>query len=203
MVPPDDSGVKGIRGGRPPMLGSSRLGPRKPVPSPAPFEAGRSAQGGHAAQAGTGSEANRVPEQPAVARSAGAKKRVLFVCIGNSCRSQMAEAFARAYGADAIIASSAGVSPAAIIAPLTRKVLSEKNIPIGDQYPKGLEMAQREPFDVIVNMSGLPVAMQAQRVVNWRVDDPIGRDEGVYRQVAAQLEEMVMRLILELRASAK
>ena len=138
-----------------------------------------------------------------MARPAGAKKRVLFVCIGNSCRSQMAEAFARAYGADAIIASSAGISPAAIIAPLTRQVLIEKNVLIGDQYPKGLEMAMREPFDVVVNMSGLPLAMGAKRVVNWRVRDPIGHDETVYRQVAAQLEEMVMRLILELRAAAK
>ena len=136
-------------------------------------------------------------------RPAGAKKRVLFVCVGNSCRSQMAEAFARVYGADAIIASSAGVNPAAIIAPLTRKVLSEKNIPIGDQYPKGMEMAQREPFDVVVNMSGMPLAMGAQAVVDWRVEDPIGLDEGMYRQVAAQIEEMVMRLILELRAAAR
>jgi arsenate reductase len=196
----NDSGVKGIRSGRPPMLGSSRLGPRTPVPSPAPFEAGRSAQGGHAAQPAA---ANRGAERPVAARPAGVKKRVLFVCIGNSCRSQMAEAFARAYGADTIIASSAGLSPAAVVAPLTRKVLSEKNIPIGDQYPKGMEMAQREPCDIIVNMSGLPVAMAAQRVVNWRVQDPIGHDEAVYRHVAAQIEEMVMRLILELRAPVK
>jgi protein-tyrosine-phosphatase len=52
-------------------------------------------------------------------------------------------------------------------------------------------------------MSGLPLALEAQRVVNWRVQDPIGHDEGVYRHVAAQIEEMVMRLILELRAPAK
>jgi arsenate reductase (thioredoxin) len=199
----DDSGVKGIRGGRPPMLGSGRLGPRKPVPSSAPFQAGRSARGDRAAPPAKAADANRRAEQPVVGRPTGAKTRVLFVCIGNSCRSQMAEAFARAYGSDTIIASSAGVSPASIIAPLTRKVLIEKNIPIGDQYPKGMEMALREPFDVIVNMSGLPLAIEAKRAVNWQVQDPIGHDEGVYRHVAAQIEEMVMRLILELRAPAK
>jgi arsenate reductase len=205
----NDSAGKGIRGGRPPMLGSSRLGPRKPVPnsgpfpSPGPFQGGNAAQRPNPAQGGRNSDANRGAEQPTLPSAAGAKKRVLFVCIGNSCRSQMAEAFARAYGADAIIASSAGVSPASIIAPLTRKVLAEKNVPLGDQYPKGMEMAQREPFDVIVNISGLPLAMEAKRVANWRVQDPIGHDEGVYRHVAAQLEEMVMRLILELRATAK
>jgi arsenate reductase (thioredoxin) len=193
----NDSGVKGIRGGRPPLLGSRKLGPRKPVPSAGPF------QGGNAAQRVNAADAHRGAEQPVVAGPAAAKKRVLFVCIGNSCRSQMAEAFARAYGGDAMIASSAGLSPASIIAPLTRKVLSDKNIPIGDQYPKGMEMAQREPCDIIVNMSGLPVTMGAQRVVNWRVQDPIGHEEAVYRNVAAQIEEMVMRLILELRALAK
>lgn len=203
MVPPDDSGVKGIRGGRPPMLGSSRLGPRKPVPNSGPLLSPGPFQGGNAAQKAKPTDPHRGEEQPVVARPAGEKKRVLFVCIGNSCRSQMAEAFARVYGADVIIATSAGVSPAAIIAPLIRKVLSERNIPIGDQYPKGMEMAQREPCDIFVNMSGLPLSMAAERVVNWRVEDPIGHDEAVYRQVAAQIEEMVMRLILELRAPAK
>src|SRR5271163_1254841 len=131
------------------------------------------------------------------------RKRVLFVCIGNSCRSQMAEAFARAYGADVADPSSAGLSPASIIAPLTRKVLMDRNIPIGDQYPKGMERALRQRFDVLVNMSGFPLVLGAERVVNWRVQDPIGHDEGVYRTVAAQIEEMVMRLILELRDPAK
>ena len=59
---------------------------------------------------------------------AAAKKRVLFVCIGNSCRSQMAEAFARAYGADIMEAQSAGVNPATYIAPLTRQTLGERNL---------------------------------------------------------------------------
>ena len=44
-------------------------------------------------------------------------KRVLFVCIGNACRSQMAEAFARAYGSDVLVASSAGLFPAKAVPP--------------------------------------------------------------------------------------
>ena len=55
---------------------------------------------------------DRTPKPP-VARSAKAKKRVLFVCIGNACRSQMAEAFARAYGSDILTVRSAGLAPAA------------------------------------------------------------------------------------------
>ncbi len=166
------------------MRGSSRLSPRKPFES-----------------AGT---ADRKPEAETsrpTGHAAGAKKRVLFVCIGNSCRSQMAEAFARAYGSDAVIASSAGLNPASTISPLTRQVLLEKRIPIDDQFPKGMEMAAREPFDIIVNMSGLPVTIKSARALIWQVQDPIGYDEAVFRRVAGQVEELVMRLIIELRTS--
>lgn len=130
------------------------------------------------------------------------KKRVLFVCIGNSCRSQMAEGFARAYGSDILIAASAGLSPAAIVQPLTKLVLAARNVRIDDQFPKGLEILIREQFDVIVNMSGqrLPLAPGA-RVRDWPVRDPIGQTEPVYKAVAEQIEALVMRLILELRSS--
>jgi arsenate reductase len=125
---------------------------------------------------------------------------VLFVCIGNSCRSQMAEAFAKAYGADVADAFSAGLSPAPIIAPLTRKVLAVKNVSMDGHFPKGLEIAL-EHFDVLVNMSGVPLPIDAERVLQWSVLDPIGRDEATFRRVAAQIEDLVMRLIIELRAS--
>ena len=131
------------------------------------------------------------------------KKRVLFVCIGNSCRSQMAEGFARAYGSDVMIARSAGLSPAAIVAPLTRQVLGERNIRIDDHFPKGLDFVSHETFDVVVNMSGTPVHVEAPRVVEWPVPDPIGRAEAVYRAVASQIEGLVMRLILELRGATE
>ncbi len=131
-----------------------------------------------------------------------AKKRVLFVCIGNSCRSQMAEGFARAYGGDVLIAQSAGLSPAAIVQPLTKHVLALRNVRIDDQFPKGMEIVAREQFDVIVNMSGekLPLA-PGSPVRDWPVPDPIGEPESVYKAVAEQIEALVMRLILELRSS--
>jgi arsenate reductase len=130
------------------------------------------------------------------------KKKVLFVCIGNSCRSQMAEGFARMYGGDVMLVASAGLSPAAIIQPLTRQVLAERNVRIDDQFPKGMDMLVKEQFDVVVNMSGqkLPLAPGA-RVREWPVPDPIGQKESVYKAVAEQIEGLVMRLILELRSS--
>jgi arsenate reductase (thioredoxin) len=144
----------------------------------------------------------RTPAQAPVARLQRTRKRVLFVCIGNSCRSQMAEGFARAYGADILIAASAGLSPAAIVQPQTIQVMAQRNVRINDQFPKGLEILTREQFHVIVNMSGqkLPLA-PGVRVRDWPVRDPIGQPEPVYKAVAEQIEALVMRLILELRSS--
>ena len=140
------------------------------------------------------------PEAPP-GRLPRVRKRVLFVCIGNSCRSQMAEGFARAYGGDILIAASAGLSPAAIVQPLTKLVLAARNVRIDDQFPKGMEILARDQFDLIVNMSGevLPVAPGA-RVRDWPVRDPIGESEAVYKTVAEQIEGLVMRLILEFRS---
>ena len=128
------------------------------------------------------------------------KTRVLFVCIGNACRSQMAEAFARAYGSDIMIAQSAGVAPAAIIAPLTRQILAERNLSLDMHFPKGLEATGSEPIDLVVNMSGQPVRAPSARVLIWPVRDPIGQPESVYRSVVQEIEGLVMRLILELRS---
>jgi arsenate reductase len=145
---------------------------------------------------------DRTPKPP-VARSAAAKKRVLFVCIGNACRSQMAEAFAKAYGSDILIVKSAGLAPAISMPPLTRQTLSEKNIPSEGQFPKALETVAGEAFEVVVNLSGerLPGSFGTARLIDWTVRDPIGESEAVYRAVAAQIEGLVMRLILELRGS--
>jgi arsenate reductase len=181
MVP--DDRITGNRGDRHRLRGPSRIDPAAPRPAPAPA---------------------RVPSAPAprgdpAHRTAPAKKRVLFVCIGNSCRSQMAEAFARAYGADVMEVHSAGVSPATMIAPQTKQTLAERNLNIDDQFPKGMDILRRQPFDLVVNMSGIPVTLPGARIVEWKVPDPIGQKSFVYRSVADQLEGLVMRLILDLR----
>lgn len=142
------------------------------------------------------------PASQAPKKAAPSKKRVLFVCLGNSCRSQMAEAFARAYGSDVLEARSAGVSPSTIIQPLTKQVLAERNLRIDDHFPKGMEISREEPFDLVVNMSGFPVTVPGARVVAWPVRDPIGEEETVYRAVAGQIEGLVMQLILELRKAS-
>ena len=64
------------------------------------------------------------------------KKRVLFLCLGNICRSPMAEAMARKYGSDVLEVRSAGLTPAMNTTPFTRSVLQEKNVDLGDHLPR-------------------------------------------------------------------
>jgi arsenate reductase len=168
----------GIRGDRPKLRGTASYGRRTQTPD---------------APAAPITRAQAAPPEKK-------KKKVLFVCIGNSCRSQMAEAFARAYGSDVMMAESAGLNPATIIAPLTRQILKERNIRIDSHFPKGVDMMMRDTYDLIVNMSGQSLMLPYARIVDWRVPDPIGRTDSIYRSVAAQIEGLVMGLILELRS---
>lgn len=127
--------------------------------------------------------------------------RVLFLCIGNSCRSQMAEGYARTYGSDVMIPLSAGLAPAAMVSPVTLKVMKEKNIDLEDAFPKGIEEVLKDgPADLIVNIScrTLPFGVGVP-VEDWKVRDPIGEKESVFREVSSEIENRVMRLVLSLR----
>ena len=133
------------------------------------------------------------------------KTRVLFLCIGNSCRSQMAEGFARCYGQDVMIAASAGLWPALIVQPDTIQTMDEKNIDIRAQFTKSLaHISRNTTFDLIVNMSGheLPEDITTPSR-DWDVNDPIGEDEETYAAVRDKIETLVMGLILELRRAGK
>ena len=131
-------------------------------------------------------------------------KQVLFLCVGNSCRSQMAEGFAKFYGGDVMRASSAGLSPAPIVQPLTFEVMQEKNVPLIDQHAKDLGSIAMVNFDLLVNMSGFKLPNRIPlEVREWKVEDPIGRPVEFYREIRDQIEALVMRLILELRRESR
>ncbi len=113
----------------------------------------------------------------------------------------MAEGFARAYGADVLSAQSAGLAPALAVAPLTHKVMLEKNIDLGHIYPKSID-ALRGDFDLVINMSGQKRPFETQvPIENWEVQDPIGEPEEVYRRVRDDIEQRILRLVLALRSS--
>jgi len=140
-------------------------------------------------------ESTRPPEPPAVPR-----KRVLFVCLGNICRSPMGEALARKYGSDVIVADSAGLTPAEVTTSLTRSVLRERNVDLGDHLPKGLDEVDLTQCDLIVNMSGMKLPSNIGiPVEEWPVKDPYGSLEPAYRTACDDIEGRVMRLILRAR----
>ena len=125
-------------------------------------------------------------------------KRVLFVCIGNSCRSQMAEAFARVYGRGVIEPSSAGVYPALHVAPDTLRAMAERNIDLKSQFPKSIEHMDLSKFDLIVDMSGgVMDPIRKPRVHVWDVHDPIMLEYEEHRAVRDLIEELVTDLIRE------
>ena len=128
------------------------------------------------------------------------KKRVLFVCIGNACRSQMAEGFARTYGSDVLIPASAGVAPSYRVEPDTIRAMEERNIDIRAHFPKSLRHLGRSDFDIVVNMSGhfLPANVGA-RIIDWEVPDPVSMEYEQHCEIRDDIERRVMNLVLELR----
>jgi protein-tyrosine-phosphatase len=100
-------------------------------------------------------------------------------------------------------AQSAGLAPAAIVQPMTKKVMEAKNINLNYLQPKDLGAVDLQSFDLIVNMSGRKMPVNtALEVQDWNVEDPIGKDESVYVAARDKIEMLVMRLILELRKKA-
>jgi len=126
--------------------------------------------------------------------------RVLFVCFGNSCRSQMAEAFARAYGSDVLEASSAGISPALRLSRRTRAVIEETGIPLTEyQAPKHIRSFDLREFDLIVNLSEYGVPKTPTPVLRIPIRDPMGRETDTHREVRDQVEAFVRFLVEQFR----
>jgi arsenate reductase (thioredoxin) len=95
---------------------------------------------------------------------------------------------------------SAGLAPASIVQSLTKQVMEAKNININHQYPKDVATVDPAAFDVIINMSGRKFPSRpGLDVREWKVEDPIGKEESVYIAVRDQIEMSVMQLILQLR----
>ena len=112
----------------------------------------------------------------------------------------MAEAFARAHGSDTLEAYSAGLAPALALAPLTHAVMLEKNIDLGDFYPKEMDRIPGK-WDLVVNMSGYELQLRDPTPVeDWDVADPIGESEEVFRRVRDQIEQRVLQLIETVRS---
>lgn len=127
---------------------------------------------------------------------------ILFICIGNTCRSPMAEAIARGLGEDRVRASSAGIMPFGRIVPSTVEALEALGYDPRGLESKGLDEIDLGDFDIIVSLLGpsglsyLPSTLGAQ-LESWSVRDPYGEDDDVYLVVARELERRIRELLTD------
>jgi protein-tyrosine-phosphatase len=128
---------------------------------------------------------------------------VLFICIGNTCRSPMAEAIARSLGGDRLEVHSAGLSPTGRVAEGSKAALQALGYPSDGLSSKGLDQVPRDAFDVVVSLIGpaglrfLPHGL-AVRCEEWSIRDPYGDNEDVYLSVARTIEGRVRALVADL-----
>ena len=125
--------------------------------------------------------------------------RVLFACVGNSCRSQMAEAFCRELGRD-VECASAGSKPAAAVQPDTIAAMQEVGIDISDARPKGFKDLPDLKYDYLVTM-GCEVDcpfLPGVKVVQWEIPDPYDKGLDEYRHVRELIRSEVANLLIRL-----
>lgn len=134
------------------------------------------------------------------------KIRVLFVCIGNACRSPMGEAIARKEANDVIEASSAGFYPMGMIPEMTQTTLQRNGYSGNGLRSKGLREIRSEEIDLVVNLSGYTRAQSLEKffeVENWEVSDPYGADEATYQRILEEIRRRVRELAQRLRAEQR
>jgi arsenate reductase (thioredoxin) len=128
-------------------------------------------------------------------------KKVLFVCVENAGRSQMAEAFAKKYGENKFISSSAGNKPANQVNPLVVEVMKEKGIDISQNNPKLISFQIANESDLIVTMGcndqGICPGPFFKPTIEWKLEDPKGKPIEKVREIRDEIEGKVQRLIEE------
>jgi protein-tyrosine-phosphatase len=126
-------------------------------------------------------------------------KRVLFVCVENSCRSQMAEAFAARLGAGRVEAYSAGSHPADRVNPRAIAFMAERGYDVSGHAARSLSMFAGQTFDLVVTMGcgdACPWVPAAQRV-DWALPDPKSLPDDEFRAVRDEIERRVRQLLAE------
>ena len=129
----------------------------------------------------------------------GNMKRLLFVCVENSCRSQIAEAFARIYGGNAVNAHSAGSRPSGVVNPKAIESMREIGYDLSVHNSKSLDELPKIEWDFVATMGcgdECPL-VHAQRREDWQIPDPKDMNADDFRKVRDEIGEKV-RSILDL-----
>ena len=129
-------------------------------------------------------------------------QRVLILCTGNSCRSQMAEALWESLGEGNWVSDSAGSKPSGYVHPLAIQAMQELDIDISGNASKSLDQFKDEPFDLVVTVcdnakESCPVFLGAKDTLHWPFDDPAdatGTDDEkmiVFRRVRDEIKDKI------------
>ena len=128
------------------------------------------------------------------------KKKILFVCVENARRSQMAEGFAKAFGQGKLEVYSAGSRPSLEIDPLVIEVMKEKRIDLTAKRPKGLNDLPPIEMDYLITMGCEEVcpAVLAKKIIEWKIPDPKGKSIDFFREVRDIIEGKLKSLLEEI-----
>jgi arsenate reductase len=130
------------------------------------------------------------------------KVKVLFVCTGNSCRSQMAEGWAKHLGKGKVEAYSAGVNPIRVI-PATVEVMAEAGVDISHQRSQSVDEFLGEEFDYVITLCDnarelCPYFPGEGKRLHWPIDDPYGLALDDYRAARDEIRTRVEAFLNEL-----
>ena len=129
------------------------------------------------------------------------KKKLLFVCIENSNRSQMSQAFAKMLGGDEVEAYSAGSKPSGLVNPQAIAAMKELGYNLGEHGSKSLdEVKAFAPFDAVVTMGCGDACpwMPAKKFIDWDIPDPKNMNENDFRKIRDMIRDKVKELLASL-----
>lgn len=128
--------------------------------------------------------------------------KVLFVCVENAGRSQMAEAFAKTYGKGKVEAKSAGTMPAREVNSVVVQVMREKGIDLSANKPKLITNEMVKEADMIIVMGcsaqGFCPAPLLNKVIDWGIEDPKDKPIEKVREIRDEIERKIKKLIEEM-----
>ncbi len=130
--------------------------------------------------------------------------KISFTCIENSCRSQMAEGFAKQLTSEEVQVFSGGSKPAEKVDEKAVKVMAEKGIDISSQKPTSFNPKNFQRLDYAITMgcnSNACPAPIAEEIIEWNIEDPAGKSIEKFRETRDKIEKKVKDLINELGLS--
>ena len=130
------------------------------------------------------------------------KLKIIFVCVENARRSQMAQGFAEALGREKVEVYSAGSRPSQQIDLMVIEVMKEKGIDLSSKRPKSLNDLPSIEMDYLVTMGCEETcpAVLAKKIIEWEIPDPKGKSVDFFREVRDLVEDKVRNLLIELKS---